>query len=85
MGTLTLDDPKIVKLRTPMDNLSKTTIEQAARELVDRYGSQAINEAADWADSFARKGHWTDHDKTLRVLTVVEDLVKTSTGTSFKN
>jgi hypothetical protein len=68
-----------------MATISNRTIEQAARELVVRYGEQAINEATDWAESFARKGDWTDHDKTLRMLTVVEDLVRDSKHGMAKN
>jgi len=55
---------------TPPD----AAIVASAHEMVDRYGHRAVTEATTRAETFARSGHWHDHDVALRLLTAVESL-----------
>ena len=50
-------------------------IKRAANELIARYGAKAIGEATDFAETCVREGRWVDHDKALRVLSAIENLL----------
>ena len=50
-------------------------IQQAARELIARHGSNAVAFASDRVDSVARLGSRPDLDLAYRVLSAVERLV----------
>jgi hypothetical protein len=51
-------------------------VEIAAREIVERYGSQAVDIAARRADDLARRGDWPGQDVAMRVLNWVEKLAR---------
>ncbi len=53
---------------------TELAIARSAVELVDRYGRDAVGEAAGRAAAFARDGRWPEHDLALRVLSAVEML-----------
>ena len=61
-------------MKTDSDQTKKDAhqIEQAATELIVRYGANAIGEATEFAEVCVRGGRWIDHDKALRVLSAIE-------------
>ena len=52
-------------------------IKQAARELLDRHGVEAMNVAKERVELLERSGNQPDLDLAMLVLTEVERLVKT--------
>lgn len=48
----------------------------AAEALVRRHGKEAVSRATERAEALARQGRWPEHDLALRVLTLVERLLK---------
>lgn len=50
-------------------------IEKAARELVARYGDEAVGFARAWAESLAREGMVREEAVALRVMTAAERLL----------
>lgn len=53
-------------------------IHRAAEELVTRYGRGAVEVATRRADVLASEGRWPDHSVAARVLTVVEQLMRSA-------
>jgi len=51
-------------------------IRQAAEALVARYGRSAVEVVTHRAESFCGEGRWPEHSTALRMLTVVESLLR---------
>ncbi len=50
-------------------------IDRAAKELVDRYGKEAVGFARQWAENLARNGMVREESVALRVMTAAERLL----------
>jgi hypothetical protein len=65
----------MMRLNNSIDPQSESSITQAARELLDRYGTAAVEQASARAAALASASRWPEHAMALRVLTAVEELV----------
>lgn len=52
----------------------------AAREMVERYGTEAVQLAKRRAEDFANSGQWREHDTAARLLTAVEKVLRQRPG-----